>query len=714
MRRQIVQFIACMAIVGCTPNQGSSDGKASGTPAVASKVTIENTINNESTFAYLGKDSFDQTIKALMEKVEPFVGVLPEEERGKASEVFDAKKRVAKIGFDPATAEGWKSIGIDPALGIYAVFDAAILEAGDTPIVALGVTDLDKLLAFAKKSGKEANIVADEGGLKRVVAGTETIGLIGTKGDYTYFCPKTNRGSLKAVRAAFTEFLKNSGTAPKVSLIPGKAAAGQFIAGVDLQKLLKQLKKLGKVDAADLDYYAERFESMGFRMGGGEFGMGLRASKTGQALLDKLFGVPSDAKVGRFFGEKDWYAIRMSLNLNSFFQGVAELVPPSKPQERMMISMAPAGLAMNLGVSMEMISAALSGHFAFGVDIGRLKDANPVAIQQNLQILAVLEVKDKEATQRLIEALLKKLETAPNPMLKPSQVKVGGKDALQWVLGPVQPTLVVHDDAVLIGLNATAVKDALARHAGKNFAKTEQGKTFQKQGTFIAYHIPVGKIMNLTLEGIKQNAALIPLPPEVKNQLLTSPYFKEGAFGEGVMTSEARLDQGIKFDFEGDSSMILTAVGGIAAAVAIPTFIKYTKRAKTAEASMNMYRLGSAQQAYYEAQEGEQPKRFTDSTKLTPGNPTKFMCKDGKSVKFGPDKDTFAAETWKKLGFQLQDPFFYAYQIETRGDGANAQFTVRAVGDLDCDGDHSTFERIGNIVDGEVKLSPLFTNKELE
>ena len=212
-----------------------------------------------------------------------------------------------------------------------------------------------------------------------------------------------------------------------------------------------------------------------------------------------------------------------------------------------------------------------------------------------------------------------------------------------------------------IGLNANHRR--MPRASGKNFAKTEQGKTFQKQGTFIAYHIPVGKIMNLTLEGIKQNAALIPLPPEVKNQLLTSPYFKEGAFGEGVMTSEARIDQGIKFDFEGDSSMILTAVGGIAAAVAIPAFIKYTKRAKTAEASMNMYRLGSAQQAYYEAQEGEQPKRFTDSTKLTPGNPTKFMCKDGKSVKFGPDKDTFAAETWKKLGFQLQDPFFYAYQL---------------------------------------------------
>ena len=127
-----------------------------------------------------------------------------------------------------------------------------------------------------------------------------------------------------------------------------------------------------------------------------------------------------------------------------------------------------------------------------GVDIGRLKDANPAAIQQNLQLLAVLEVKDKEATQRLIEALLKKLETAPNPMLKPSQVKVGGKDALQWVLGPVQPTLVVHDDAVLIGLTATAVKDALARHAGKNFAKTEQGKTFSEAGHIYRLPYPGG------------------------------------------------------------------------------------------------------------------------------------------------------------------------------------------------------------------------------
>ena len=80
-----------------------------------------------------------------------------------------------------------------------------------------------------------------------------------------------------------------------------------------------------------------------------------------------------------------------------------------------------------------------------------------------------------------------------------------------------------------IGLTATA---EMRLHHLERTLKTEQGKTFQKQGTFIAYHIPVGKIMNLTLQGIKQNAALIPLPPEVKNQLYV-PYFKDGAFGEG-------------------------------------------------------------------------------------------------------------------------------------------------------------------------------------
>ena len=53
MRRRIVQLIACMVIVGSAPNQGHPM-QASGSPAVASKVTIENTIN-ESTFAYLGR-----------------------------------------------------------------------------------------------------------------------------------------------------------------------------------------------------------------------------------------------------------------------------------------------------------------------------------------------------------------------------------------------------------------------------------------------------------------------------------------------------------------------------------------------------------------------------------------------------------------------------------------------------------------------------------
>ena len=46
------------------------------------------------------------------------------------------------------------------------------------------------------------------------------------------------------------------------------------------------------------------------------------------------------------------------------------------------------------------------------------------------------------------------------------------------------------------------------------------------------------------------------------------------------MTSEVRLDEGIKFDFEGDSSMVLTAVGGILAAVAITAVYQIHKESQ--------------------------------------------------------------------------------------------------------------------------------------
>ena len=92
------------------------------------------------------------------------------------------------------------------------------------------------------------------------------------------------------------------------------------------------------------------------------------------------------------------------------------------------------------------------------------------------------------------------------------------------------------------------------------------------------------------------------------------------------------------------------------------------------------------------------------------------VCKDGQSAAFKPDENTWSDETWQQLNFSISDPFRYKYTFESQGAGPGASFTIRATGDLDCDGVFSTFERMGTLnADGEVEgASGIFINQELE
>lgn len=58
---------------------------------------------------------------------------------------------------------------------------------------------------------------------------------------------------------------------------------------------------------------------------------------------------------------------------------------------------------------------------------------------------------------------------------------------------------------------------------------------------------------------------------------------------------------------------------------------------------------------------------------------------------------------WKEIGFSIGESFRYRYQILSTGQGPTAGFTIRAHGDLDCDGIHSTYERQGSL-DGKGQL----------
>ena len=166
--------------------------------------------------------------------------------------------------------------------------------------------------------------------------------------------------------------------------------------------------------------------------------------------------------------------------------------------------------------------------------------------------------------------------------------------------------------------------------------------------------------------------------------------------------------------------MIVVAIIGILAAVAIPAFMKYIRRSKTSEATMNIRKLFDSSVSYYNeeqaSRDGKILVRQFPKTKSTPTDWAAKVCAAGDSQKYQPNAQTWDDDTWQALNFAVEDPFYYRYTYTSSGTGKLSKFTAAANGDLNCDTTLSTFERIGT-VDAENNITGgagLFQNKELE
>jgi len=145
--------------------------------------------------------------------------------------------------------------------------------------------------------------------------------------------------------------------------------------------------------------------------------------------------------------------------------------------------------------------------------------------------------------------------------------------------------------------------------------------------------------------------------------------------------------------------MIVVAIIGILAAVAIPAFMKYIRRSKTTEATMNLRKLYDSSVSYYNEEHalrggGITARMFPSTIGSTPAAKA---CNGGTSQKNAPSATTWSAATWQGLNFAVDDPFYYQYSYTSAGTGNASQFTAAANGDLDCDGTFSTFERVGTV-----------------
>ena len=120
--------------------------------------------------------------------------------------------------------------------------------------------------------------------------------------------------------------------------------------------------------------------------------------------------------------------------------------------------------------------------------------------------------------------------------------------------------------------------------------------------------------------------------------------------------------------------MIVVAIVGLLAALAIPSYMRFQLRSKSAEARMNLKSISTSEDAYF----GEFSSYINASA--TPGGPegTNRRAWSGGGV-----------TQFDRMGFVPIGSVLFTYAVDT--DATNSAFTAGARGDLDGNGVFSEF-----------------------
>ena len=143
--------------------------------------------------------------------------------------------------------------------------------------------------------------------------------------------------------------------------------------------------------------------------------------------------------------------------------------------------------------------------------------------------------------------------------------------------------------------------------------------------------------------------------------------------------------------------MIVVAIIGILAAVAIPAFMDYIKRSKKTEAALQLNKIGKNSKRIY-----SETSAFVVGTQAaTPTRPGSGGCCGGTNNHCAAVAADWAGTTWRALDFQIDEPMLFVYDYT----GTATAFTSKAYGDLDCDGTEITYTLTGSATDGNPAVS---------
>jgi type IV pilus assembly protein PilA len=195
--------------------------------------------------------------------------------------------------------------------------------------------------------------------------------------------------------------------------------------------------------------------------------------------------------------------------------------------------------------------------------------------------------------------------------------------------------------------------------------------------------------------------------------------------------------------------MIVVAILGILAAIAIPALTKYMRRSKTSEARIQLAKLFDATSAYFNEEHVNRgavgfigsgasiadaaPHRCPHdagsptggAAGITPGTDVDCnlgpggRCVPGSTGAGGYGMTLWADDdVWNALNFQMEQAHYFHYNfvaVNTVTGYGTCQFTAQAFGNLDDDTNFSTYERSGAADNNGVNAAAgLFIQDEIE
>ena len=141
--------------------------------------------------------------------------------------------------------------------------------------------------------------------------------------------------------------------------------------------------------------------------------------------------------------------------------------------------------------------------------------------------------------------------------------------------------------------------------------------------------------------------------------------------------------------------MIVVAIIGVLASIAIPAFVRYVRKSKAVEANESLQKIMIGAKSYYMAEQwgatgNYLPMAFPTNITKTPAKPT---C----DRQITPTA-SWDANGWAPIRFALVEAHYFSYDFSSNAStGTAAKYTAYAYGDLDCDGLQSTYDVRGSV-----------------